>query len=118
MQSLTQITKNKILGTLPQLFIQSNADEMIRKIEELKIYNWCAYIYCKDDYHSFFIGNKITLTSKTEVVKFLIDELIKNILTSNRKYNQYVLTTLLAWNLLPTTTTINQLADHNYLIKT
>lgn len=117
MQSLTQITKDKILDTLPQLFIESNADEIIRKVEELKIYNWCAYVYCTSDYHSFVIGNKITLTSKTEVAKFLIEQIIKNILTTHRKYNQYILTTIQSWNLLPTITTIDQLADRNYLTK-
>ena len=43
--SLTDLSKHKILETLPAHFVDEHTDALIRRLEELKGNNWCLYIY-------------------------------------------------------------------------
>lgn len=71
--SLTDLSKNKILQTLPLHFVNENADELIRRIDELKDNNWCLYIYYPDRQRGDSFLHFLEYTTKEQIKSSLIE---------------------------------------------
>lgn len=62
MQALSDLSKNKILESLPAHFVEQNIDDIIHKLQELKGNNWNFYVYDLED------GRMLNFT-KTKITK-------------------------------------------------
>lgn len=115
MNTLSEISKTKILQSLPQHFIDDNIEDLIRKLDEINnkwsIYQWTSF---EDGFDGFsLIADSCSIYN----IRDTFTEFYKSCYLDNKRYIDFdqVLTSFKNQRFVPQTATVEDIQNLDYL---